>query len=271
MTSREELIDAAQALAAKKGARRIGIVEFRRATGHSTDLIYRRFGSWKSLCDAAGLEATAWNTRAPDSDLFPAMRDAFLACGGVVTRSAFELKFKYSSNVIVRRFRTWHRALTEFGEWAKANAPDFPYFDELAERLRVRPSVTSFGPIPCNGPPWPSRGARGCGDAIGFRALAHEPTGELGVIFAFGIVAGELGYSVESIVSAFPDCTAKRRVEGGRWEPVRIEFEFRSRNFREHEHPRDGADVIVCWEHDWADCPLEVLELKSAIAGMRVG
>jgi hypothetical protein len=27
-----------------------------------------------------------------------------------------------------------------------------------------------------------------------------------------------------------------------------------------------GCDTIVCWEHNWPDCPVEVLELKTAVA-----
>jgi hypothetical protein len=32
-------------------------------------------------------------------------------------------------------------------------------------------------------------------------------------------------------------------------------------------HSLDGADLIVCWTHNWPECPLEVLELKSVICG----
>jgi len=56
----------------------------------------------------------------------------------------------------------------------------------------------------------------------------------------------------------------KRRL----YERVRIEFEFRSANFHEHGHNQDGCDLIVCWVHDWPDCTVEVLELKSAIADL---
>jgi Homing endonuclease associated repeat len=30
--------------------------------------------------------------------------------------------------------------------------------------------------------------------------------------------------------------------------------------------PVDGCDLIVCWKHNWPECPLEVLELKNEIA-----
>jgi hypothetical protein len=46
---------------------------------------------------------------------------------------------------------------------------------------------------------------------------------------------------------------------------VRIEFEFRSRTFRDHGHDPDGCDLIVCWEHNWPECPLEVVELRKVI------
>lgn len=44
-------------------------------------------------------------------------------------------------------------------------------------------------------------------------------------------------------------------------------FEFESRNFREHGHDARGCDVIVCWRHNWTECPpeLEVVELMSVI------
>jgi hypothetical protein len=54
---------------------------------------------------------------------------------------------------------------------------------------------------------------------------------------------------------------------------VRIEFEFESRNFRDHGHDVDGCDVIVCWRHNWTECPahLEVLELQSVIQTLGEG
>ncbi len=46
---------------------------------------------------------------------------------------------------------------------------------------------------------------------------------------------------------------------------VRIEFEFESRTFLTHGHNVTGCDVIVRWEDNWPDCPIKVLELKTAI------
>ena len=54
-------------------------------------------------------------------------------------------------------------------------------------------------------------------------------------------------------------------VAGERWEHLLIEFEYQSGNFREHGHRAEDCDLIVCWIHDWEDCPIEVLELRSQI------
>ena len=269
MSSKEELIAAAQAVAAGRGARNIGMSEFRRATGIGPDRIYRDFASWRELCEAAGLEPVEWKTRIADDAVFEAMRDGFLACGGIVTRTQFAGAFRYSTAVLVNRFRSWPDALAEFGAWSRVNAPDFPYFDQLARRLAVRPVARPRRSSAPPRPPWRSKGARPCGEVLRFRALVHAPTNEGGVVLAFGMVAEDLGYAIETVEQSFPDCVAKRIVGAGRWETVRIEFEYRSRNFHHHAHDPKGCDVVVCWEHDWPDCPVEVLDLKSAIEGLR--
>jgi hypothetical protein len=102
------------------------------------------------------------------------------------------------------------------------------------------------------------------GDLITFRGLVYAPLNEQGVVFLFGKVAHDLNMYVEEIKPGFPDCIARRFIGKG-WERVRIEFEFRSSNFRTHGHDAGECDIIVCWEHDWADCPLEVIELSSEI------
>jgi hypothetical protein len=79
------------------------------------------------------------------------------------------------------------------------------------------------------------------------------------------MIAGEIGYFVEAVQTGFPDCEAKRQVSNGKWQRVRIEFEFESRNFRDHGHDSNGCDVIICWRHNWPECPLEVVELQSML------
>jgi hypothetical protein len=104
-----------------------------------------------------------------------------------------------------------------------------------------------------------------------FRGLQHAPVNELGVVYLFGMVAEDLHFVVESIHGPFPDCEAKHRSDPrrDRWRRVRIEFEYLSSNFRDHGHDPKGCHYIVCWEHDWADCPVAVIELRSEIEKMK--
>lgn len=93
--------------------------------------------------------------------------------------------------------------------------------------------------------------------------LQYAPENELGVVFLFSQVAKKLQFRVEQIRPQYPDCIVYRRI-GNREKRVRIEFEYKSSNFRSHKHDPKECDCIVCWHHDWPGAPkhLEIIELK---------
>jgi hypothetical protein len=95
--------------------------------------------------------------------------------------------------------------------------------------------------------------------------MTNAPVNELGVMVLFGMVAAGLGLQVESVQGKFPDCMAKRQVAPGKWQHLRIEFEYESKNFRLHGHDPKGCDMIVCWRHNWKECPaeIEIIELNK--------
>jgi hypothetical protein len=101
------------------------------------------------------------------------------------------------------------------------------------------------------------------GDPFDRSPMTNAPVNELGVMVLFGMVAARLGLQVESVQGKFPDCVAKRQVAPGKWQHLRIEFEYESKNFHLHGHDPKGCDMIVCWRHNWKDCPegIEVVEL----------
>ncbi|MBZ5504982.1 MAG: hypothetical protein LAO78_05800 [Acidobacteriia bacterium] len=100
--------------------------------------------------------------------------------------------------------------------------------------------------------------------------LTNAPMNELGVVLLFGMVAADMGFQVESLQGKFPDCIAKREVAPGRWQHLRIEFEYESKNFFLHGHDPKGCDMIVCWRHNWRECPdtLEVIELCRIVRSL---
>ena len=117
---------------------------------------------------------------------------------------------------------------------------------------------------------WPKGTGREYGHAINFGNLIYAPTNEQGVVFLFGMVSKYLGFSIEWIGTGFPDCEAKRYIEGPRkrQQSVKIEFEYMSRQYK-MDHPQKGCDIIVCWKHNWEDCPLEVIELSTEIKKLK--
>jgi len=94
-----------------------------------------------------------------------------------------------------------------------------------------------------------------------------EPTNEMGVVLLFGMLFWRMGFMIESAQAGYPDCRAKLEVEPGRWQDVGIEFELYSRHFLAHRHDARRADFIVCWIHDWKNCPpnLQVIELREVV------
>ncbi len=287
---REALIAAAQEVAKKFESDRLSITRFGRATGINPSRIYEHFDTWESLCREAGLQTGARKLPAiPVDTLIKNLHDAITEIGGVRSQKVLLRRLPHSEQAYRRTFGSWGGALIALKRWLPDNDPNFAYAKELdarllhAERTRVGFQPDRIGDP--HRPPWRSIGARASGPPLAFRAMAAAPVNEMGVVLLFGMVAGELGYAVEAIGTAFPDCAAKRLVADGptrsgkadevgrgadaRWEPVRIEFEYRSRSFLYHAHDADDCDVIVCWQHDWPDCPLEVLELSAVVAALQ--
>jgi len=108
------------------------------------------------------------------------------------------------------------------------------------------------------------------GDKINFKSLSCAPINEMGVVYLFGMLHDVLDFKIESIQTGFPDCIARRQISKTRWEELRIEFEYESRSFVTHKHDPEEVDMIICWHHNWMDCPewIEVIELSSLINNM---
>jgi len=105
------------------------------------------------------------------------------------------------------------------------------------------------------------------GELINFRGMVYAPLSESGVIYLFGKVAEDLNMYIEEIRPEFPDAIA-RRFNGKGWEQLRVQFEYQASRFRQRGQDSDRCDLIICWENDWPDCPVELLELRDRIREM---
>jgi hypothetical protein len=108
------------------------------------------------------------------------------------------------------------------------------------------------------------------GKKMDFKSLSCAPVNEHGVVYLFGVLHDSFDFKIESIQAGFPDCIARRQINRERWEELRIEFEFESKSFVFHKHDINGADIIICWKHNWKNCPkkIEVIELSTMIGDL---
>lgn len=85
------------------------------------------------------------------------------------------------------------------------------------------------------------------------------PRNELQVRELFATRLPEYGYHLVCSQTEFPDWLLVNN-EG---DFIYTEVEHRSSSFSDHQHDVGNCDLIACWEHDWPDSPLPVLEFFS--------
>jgi Homing endonuclease associated repeat len=272
--------------------------EFLSLSGISEHSVLQFFPSWSAALRAAGLSPYTLNLRLEDRELLEDWGCAVRSNRAIPARRVYRHLGKFDHRTFERRFGPWSQLPEVFRNFAQSK-PEWA--DVLA--LLPAPAPKPSPKRPHNRPPnsVPSGAAKPAsnkdsapnrqsqyasppskvryppldhrpiyGQPMDFRGLRHEPVNEQGVVLLFGMVAKELGYTVEAVHSGFPDCEAKRQIAPQRWQRVHLEFEFESRNFRDHGHSLTGCDVIVCWRHNWPDCPphIEILELSSLIKSL---
>ena len=273
LPAKEEVIAAIKELAARLG-RTPSFNQIKSDTKLTDHQLHRLFGSRTQLLKECGLQPVQ---RVP----VPSMEELFREWANVVRTlgkapTCYEYRFhtQRSPHLLSQRFEYWRnvpQGLKAYGEHAGlwTEWPDVLNILNAAEEARWPvPPIRDFCP-PVNTPPeenWMLPGAPMYGPPVVSPALANAPTNELGVVYLFGTLAAQLGYVVLRMQAAFPDCEAMRRIEGDRWQRLLIEFEYASKNFLLHKHDASKCDLIVCWIHNWPECPVRVLELSKFVA-----
>ena len=244
----------------------------------SENKVRYHFGSWNEAVKAAGLKPNPSGiplTSIPkieETDLLDAIGELLLLVVPAPTESLMNSGGRSSVQPYRKRWGSLGKAVQEYrlrhGEPLididSVSNPDHPNTGAVSGKSRA-----SIVLPPIHKPKSVTNRPRILyGEPIDFRGLRYAPVTEQGVVYLFGMVSRELGFLIESVRTDYPDCEGKRSLDqsGAKWQHVRIEFEYRSKNFAEHGHDPDECDVIVCWIHDWVDCPVEVLELKGAIS-----
>jgi hypothetical protein len=289
--TKKELIEKVLSIARELGTNTVSRPDFLRLSGLSERKILRLFGSYNNFIEAAGLVPRRFpSSDAPiysDDDILNEIVRVLRQPDSKLTRIYFEQNSGISTSACERRFGGWINALKSAASRLEVSqdaallariqeytAPAIPPPRRSKQPKIETPSADAVAELaedessePCIDKTQIPSFTQGniYGDFINFRGLQHAPVNEQGVVFLFGMICRELGYVVEIVKQGFPDCEAKRLIRPGIWQRVRIEFEFQSRTFRSHGHDPDRCDLIVCWDDNWPDCPLEVLELSTAL------
>ena len=274
MSNKQQILDAIGAMAKRLG-RAPTLFEFVSSAGVSRHSVLRFFPKWNDAVRAARLPTSPLFAIIDDADLLKDWGQIVRNNRGIPSRRGYLLAGKYEPRTLEKRFGRWTAVPDAFRRFAKGKRE----WADVVALLRVREAQENAAVRQKSRSLLSANVARHAhlrdrvtyGNPMDFRGLRHEPLNEQGVVLLFGMLAKELGYSIESIQNGFPDCEAKRQIRQDRWQRVHIEFEFESRNYREHRHPLTGCDVIVCWRHNWPDCPthIDVVELSSIIKSLR--
>jgi hypothetical protein len=268
--------------AIKRAAEALGhspsLKEFKSQSGLSEYQVTNHFINWREAVRAAGFEPHTANMKLESDALLEDWGQVVRKQRRIPTTILYRHEGRYDLKSFEKRFGPWAAVPDKFREFALNKS-------EWVDVIALLPQVVvdrTLGAESQAVEVQPKSGANAYGvdrrhvklddrstygNPIDFRGLRHEPVNEQGVVFLFGMIAREMGFMVEAVQTGYPDCEAKRQVGAGKWQRVRIEFEFESRNF---DHPPDGCDVIICWRHNWPDCPkhLEVIELWREIKSL---
>jgi hypothetical protein len=212
-----------------------------------------------------------------DDELLKKIDEAVSNLNRIPTWSQLRRETKITDKVFVNRFgkKGIREVFSHYSKWLEKHQPKSKNIKSVDAYLEGRSKTETpqsqllKRKARTTRTKWPKVSGRKYGAPLNFGSLIYEPVNEQGVVFLFGMVSRALGFSVEYIGTDFPDCEAKRYVQGRgkRQQSVKIELEYRSRDF---DHVVEDCDIIVCWEDNWGDdCPLEVIELRTEIKKLR--
>lgn len=260
--------------ALRECAEKLGYVpnlpDFHRATAISAYMVRRHFGTYAGAIREAGLEKQGTGYKVSDEQLFEDWARVVRQSGKIPSVCEYWAASRYSVRPLSNRFGSWKKVPEAMALYARKQGLEGEWKDVMeivARQGKDTPKMTSKSTSTSSLPSLPilRRDRPVFGASLMPIAMAHAPLNEQGVLCLFGMLAEDLGFVVLRNQQEFPDCKAMRRIDEEHWQEVWIEFEFESRNFQTHRHDPEGCDLIVCWEHNWPECPLEVVELKAVL------
>ena len=260
-SNKEKIVEAIRKCAEKLG-RRPTVYDLASLTGISHRTVQKYFGSWRAALLESGIDP---------GEMGPISKEeVFISWAGVVrelkkipTYFEYKRRGKFGDRVFRKRFGIWRNVPGNMLAYLREARLEKEWGDVMEVIVR---HMRAEGRMAAGGRHAHVPGCPTYAPLMMDPVMVHEPSNENGVLVLFGMMAKELGFRIIRVQAQFPDCEAYCEVEPGKWQRVRIEFEYESRHFVDHGHDVGGCDLIVCWVNNWPECPLKVIELKKAVS-----
>ncbi|HDP94073.1 MAG TPA: hypothetical protein ENN40_01800 [Candidatus Aminicenantes bacterium] len=274
MYSREEIIREIQKVAAGLGVRYLKQQDFILNSTIPINTVKYHLGTWAQAAKSAGLEMPRGYSQeenpelVQDDELLRELVRLYRLGGKPPTADIVKAHGAFSLEYYTSRWQSLERALWKarelfpdaFQPVAAAPPPNVPASEADTSPIRLIPQTIK--------PKRPVKVERRLGEPVDFRGIRYAPVDRDGVLFLFGMLATELGFELEFVSSERPHAEGRRYFDVRReqWKHLRVEFLLKSSTYTpDQESGREPCDLLVCWEHDSEDCPVEVLELKSVV------
>ena len=259
------------------------IPELMKHAGIDRPEIRKHFGNYKQALEECNLEVPERGRKVELDRLFVDWVEVVRALKKIPSVFEYERRSRYSSRPLTRCCGSWNMVAERMKLYAEEHGLDGEFRDVL-ELVELQPGGGQGGAAVSSTEVSTEVAADASTEAsterkkdsrptygalIAAWGHVYGPTNESGVISLFGAMAASLGFLILKVQTEFPDCEALRVAGKDRNRPVKIEFELESRNFLRHMHDPAKCDIIVCWEHNWPECPLEVIELKKAVSNQQ--
>jgi hypothetical protein len=205
----------------------------------SEEALRKHFGRLKEALEKAGLRPSGSGFRQQESTVLLDWAAVARKLGKIPTVTEYESRGRFSDMPFHSRYGNWTSVPDAFVRFTRKEKIQSKWKDVLGmigaqagtgSKVKVRAShgrsrkQDIFQDRPLYDP------------LMNLPEMVHEPLNELGVVFAFGMVARQLGFSVLRLQSAFPDCEALREVVRGQLQRMKLEFELKGKSFNHKGH-----------------------------------
>lgn len=264
--------------------------------GYAHDDVREQFGSLGRLERAAGIITIPPDEFRHLDTLMADVQRVARALKRAPGRGEYEALGRYSEKALRRRVKTsqWSVVLRAFGRYLLKNHAT--HLLPPGELARIGVGETAAASADCRpdpaleGRPERSRCSAAMGSAAArpprrieppvfgapllCEGFINVPVNEQSTLALFCCLASRLHIAIRYVDSArYPDIWALQRVPGreDRWREVRIEVQFRARDFVRDGHDANEVDILVCFEDNWPDRPahLELIELRRVLQDLR--